>query len=86
MTYRYRVRMIHEQCNGWASPSHVFAGLLPLLHQLLVKLDEQKRLILHGGKEIVVADKVENIGSAQAKEEWQRFTRLTVGHVANLNV
>jgi hypothetical protein len=38
---------------------------LPLLHELVVKLDEKQSLILHVCEQIVLSDEIEHVWTAQ---------------------
>ena len=56
--------------------------LLPLLHKLMVELDEQKRLVLYVREKVVLTNEVEHIWAAESQEERERFAWLTVGDVS----
>jgi hypothetical protein len=43
--------------------------LLPLLHKLMVELDEQKRLVLYVREKVVLTDEVEHIWASESQEE-----------------
>ena len=71
--------VIYEQLDRsalfWAD---ILALLPPLLHQLMVKLNEEQRLVLHRGEEVVLANEVEDVWPPQAQEEGERFARLAI--------
>lgn len=48
---------------------------------ILIELDEEKRLILHVGEEVVLPDEGEDAWSAEFKEVRERFAGLTVEDV-----
>jgi hypothetical protein len=56
--------------------------LLPLLHKLMVELDEQKRLVLYVREKVVLTDEVEHIWASESQEERERFAWLAVGDVS----
>lgn len=63
--------VIHKKCDCCALLRvNLFAGLPPLFHELLVKLNQEERLILNSGKQVIVPDKVEDIRSPEAQEVW----------------
>ena len=64
----------------------VLALLLPLLAELLVKLDEEQRLVLHVGEQVVLADEVEHVRAAQTEEERKRLSGLSVESIPTQNV
>jgi len=76
--------MIHEQRNSVMAfiVHHQTPFLLPLLHKLLVKLDEQECLILYIREEVVLANEVKHIWTAESEEEREGFAWLTVGYVS----
>jgi hypothetical protein len=75
--------MIHKQRNSViVFLIHRQALLLPLLHKLMVELNEQKRLVLYVREKIVLTDEVEHIWAAESQEERERFAWLAVGDVS----
>jgi hypothetical protein len=60
--------------------------LLPLLHEFMVKLDEQEHLVLDIREEIVLADEIEHVWTAESQEEREGFAWLAVGSVPCLFV
>ena len=74
--------VIHEQrdrCDGVGI--NILPILLPLLPKLLVKLHEEQGLVLDVGEQVVLADEVENVWSAEAEEVRESLARLAVERV-----
>jgi hypothetical protein len=77
--------MIHQQPNRRPMHRSALPLLLrraPRLPQVLVKFNEQQRLILHVGEEVVFADEGEDVGFAEAEEVGEGFAGLAVEDVA----
>jgi hypothetical protein len=74
--------VIHQKRDGLASRFVHFLTLqLPFLHEFMIKIDEQKGLILDIREEIMLSNKFKDVWSPEAYEVWQCFARLAVGGV-----
>lgn len=75
--------MIDQERDGGAGLQFdMLVLLLPLLPQLLVKFDEEERLVLDGREKVILSNEVEYVRTAEPEEERQGFARLAVDHVS----
>lgn len=69
LAYRNGVYMIDEELDrctiAWVD---IFTGLAPLLHELVVELDQQERLVLYRSEQIVFPYEVEHVWTSEAQE------------------
>ena len=74
--------VIHQKRDGLASRLVHFLTLQPpFFHEFMIKVDEQKGLILDIREEIMLSDELKDIWSSETYEVWQCFARLAVGGV-----
>lgn len=68
-THGYRMNMINQQCDRRARPrTNILTFFLAFLCKLLIKLHEKQGLVLNSCEEIVLSDKVKDIGATQSDE------------------
>lgn len=74
--------VVHEECDRVTVVLRdLFPFLLPSRHEFVIELDEQQRLVLHIGEQVVFADETEHIGATKTEEKWKSFSRLAVERI-----
>ena len=74
--------MIYKESNSRALfRPNIFPILASLLHQLMIKLDQEQCLIFDSSEEIILSYKIENVRSAKTDKVRQCLARLSIGCV-----